>query len=84
MVGVAEEYEEGGDGPHLEAWAAEPGINGWVWDGVGGHTGEDRQAVDGPRVVQSPYAPELNPVGCFFRDLRRALEGRISPTWQVK
>lgn len=54
-----------------------PGINGWVRDGAGGHKGEDMQAVEAPRVVQSPYAPELNPVECFFRKLRRIIEGRV-------
>ena len=33
--------------------------------------------MDAPRVVQPPYAPELNPVARFFRELRRALEGRV-------
>ena len=43
-------------------WAEDPAIDGWVWDGAGGHKGEDMQAVDAPQVVQPPYAPELNPV----------------------
>ena len=29
-------------------WAKEPGIDGWVWDGAGGHTGKDMQAIEGP------------------------------------
>lgn len=53
------------------AWAKDPGIDGWVWDGAGGHKGEDMQAVDAPQVVQPLYAPELNPVERFFRELRR-------------
>ncbi len=57
------------------AWAAEPDIDGWVWDGAGGHTGEDMQVVDAPQVVQPPYAPELNPVERFFRELRRGPRG---------
>ena len=44
------------------AWAEEPDIDGWVWDGAGGHRSTDMQAVDAPRVVQPSYAPELNPV----------------------
>ncbi len=67
-----------------KAWVAEPGIDGWVWDGAGGHTSEDMQAVDAPQVVQPPYAPELNPVERFFRELRRAVEGRVYPTLQAK
>ena len=67
-----------------KAWAAEPGIDGWVWDGAGGHTGEDMQAVDAPQVVQPPYAPELNPVERLFRELRRAIEGRVYPDLQAK
>jgi len=65
-------------------WAEEPAIDGWVWDGARGHTGTDMQAVDAPRVVQPPYAPELNPVERFFRELRRAIEGRVYPTLQAK
>ncbi len=37
-----------------------------------------------PRVVQPPYAPELNPVARFFRELRRAIEGRVYPDLQAK
>ena len=70
MVGVAEEQEGRGEGPHLGAWAQKPGIDGWVWDGARGHTGKAMQAVDAPQVVQPPYASELNPVERFFRELR--------------
>ena len=42
------------------------------------------QAVDAPWVVQPPYAPELNPVERFFRELRRAIEGKVYPTLQAK
>ena len=42
------------------------------------------QAVDAPQVVQPPYAPELNPVERFFRELRRAIEGRVYPDLQAK
>ena len=66
------------------AWAEDPDIDGWVWDGAGGHKGEDMQAVDAPQVVQPPYAPELNPVERFFRELRRAIEGKVYPTLQAK
>ena len=62
------------------AWAEDPAIDGWVWDGAGGHKGEDMQAVDAPQVVQPPYAPELNPVERFFRELRRAIEAGSIPT----
>ena len=51
-------------------WAEEPGIDGWVWDGAGGHKGAEMQAVAAPQVVQPPYAPELNPVERFFQELR--------------
>ncbi|MXZ26484.1 MAG: hypothetical protein F4Y80_16820 [Caldilineaceae bacterium SB0665_bin_21] len=40
--------------------------------------------MDAPQVVQPPYAPELNPVERFFRELRRALEGRVYPALQAK
>ncbi len=66
------------------AWAKEPGIDGWVRDRAGGHKGEDMQVVDAPQVVQPPYAPELNPVERFCRELRRALEGRVYSTLQAK
>ena len=65
-------------------WEKEPAIDGWVWDGAGGHKGQEVQALAAPRVVQPPYAPELNPVERFFRELRRALEGRVYPTLQAK
>ena len=58
-------------------WAQESGIDGWVWDGAGGHKDKAVQALDVPQVVQPPYAPELNPVERFFQELRRALEGRV-------
>ena len=67
-----------------EAWAEEPAIDGWVWDGAGGHKGKEMQAVAAPQVVQPPYAPELNPVARFFRELRRSIEGRVYPTLQAK
>ena len=67
-----------------QAWAAERDIDGWVWEGGRGHKGKDVQAVDAPQVVQPPYAPELNPVERFFRDLHRAIEGRVYPGLQAK
>ena len=60
MVGVAGEYERGGDGPQLGAWTEGSAIDGWVWDGAGSHRSEDMQAVDAPRVVQPPYAGRLH------------------------
>ena len=66
------------------AWEQDPAIDGWGWDGAGGHKGQEVQALAAPRVVQPPYAPELNPVERFFRELRRALEGRVYPTLQAK
>ena len=35
-------------------------------------------------MVQPSYAPELNPVERFFRELRRAIEGRIYADLQAK
>ena len=66
------------------AWAEEPGIDGWVWDGAGGHKSKDMQAIEAPQVVQPPYAPELNPVERFFQELRRALGDRVYPTLAAK
>ncbi|MXZ41569.1 MAG: hypothetical protein F4Z18_07280 [Caldilineaceae bacterium SB0666_bin_21] len=40
--------------------------------------------MDAPRVVQPSYAPELNPVERFFRELRRTVEGRVYPDLQAK
>ena len=52
-------------------WGAEePGIDGWVWNGAGGHKSKDLQAIAAPQVVQPPYVPELNPVERFFQELR--------------
>ncbi len=65
-------------------WAEEPGIDGWVWDGAGGHKSGDVQALPAPQVVQPPYAPELNPVERFFQELRRALGDRVYPTLEAK
>ena len=84
VVGVAAEHEGRGNGPRLGGWAKEPDIDGWVWDGAGGHKGADMQAIQALRVVQPPYAPEPDPVECFFRELRRALEGRVYPDLQAK
>ncbi len=68
------------------AWAEDPGIDGWVRDGAGGHKGADMQAIEAPppQVVQPPYAPELNPVERFFQELRRALGDRVYPTLKAK
>jgi hypothetical protein len=66
------------------AWAEEPGIDGWVWDGASGHRSKDLQALAAPQVVQPPYAPELNPVERFFQELRRALGDRVYPTLEAK
>ena len=66
------------------AWAEEPAIDGWVWDGAGGHKSKDLQALAAPQVVQPPYAPELNPVERFFQELRRALGDRVYPTLEAK
>ena len=49
-----------------------------------GRSSQEMQAVAAPRVVQPPYAPELNPVEPFFRELRRVLEGRVYPTLRAK
>lgn len=67
-----------------EAWAEEPGINGWVWDGAGGRRSTAMPAVDAPWTVQPPYAPKPNPVARFFRELRRVVEGRAHPARQAK
>ena len=66
------------------AWAEEPGIDGWVWDGAGGHKGADRQAIEAPQVVPPPYAPELNPVARFFQELRRPWGTGSIPTLEAK
>ncbi len=63
-------------------WAEEPGIDGWVWDGAGGHKSQDMQAIAAPQVVQPPYTPERNPVECSFQELRQALEP-ILQAWQA-
>ena len=65
-------------------WAEEPDIDGWVWDGAGGHKSGAVQALPAPQVVQPPYAPELNPVERFFQELRRALGDRVYPTLESK
>ena len=66
------------------AWAQEPDIDGWVWEGAGGHKGADMQAIAAPWVVQPSYAPEPDPVERFFRELRRAIEDRVYPDLQAK
>ncbi len=66
------------------ARAEEPGLDGWVWDGAGGHKSGDVQAIAAPQEVQPPYAPELNPVARFFRELRRALGDRVHSTLEAK
>ena len=68
----------------VKAWAEEPGIDGWAWDRAGGHKGADMQAIGASQVVQPSYVPELNPVECFFQELRRALGDRVYPTPEAK
>ena len=41
-------------------------------------------SLNQPPPSQPPYAPELNPVERFFRELRRAVEGRVYPDLQAK
>ena len=65
------------------AWVEDPGIDGWVWDGAGGHKSADMQAIEAPHV-QPPYAPKLNPVERSFQELRRAMEDRVYPTLEAK
>ena len=65
-------------------WVEEPDIDDWVWDRPGGHKSGDVQAVPAPQVVQPPYAPELNPVEHFCRELPRALGHRVYPTLEAK
>ena len=77
VAGVSEEYERREDGPHLGGLGAGAGHRrlglerGWEPHGEGdagrGHT----------PVVQPPYAPELNPVERFFRELGRSKGGSI-------
>ena len=66
------------------AWAAEPGIAGWVWDGAGATRARRCRRWTRPGWCKPPYAPELNLVERFFRELRRAIEGRVYPTLQAK
>ena len=65
-------------------WAEEPGIDGWVWDGAGGHKRGDVQALPAAQVVPPPYAPEPDPVERFFQELRRSLGDRVHPTLEAK
>ena len=82
---MAGQHEERGDGPHPGAWDEEPDIDGWVWDGAGGHKSGEVQALPAPQVVQPPYAPEPDPVERFFQELRRGPwgTGSIRP-WRPK
>ncbi|MDE0671793.1 MAG: hypothetical protein OXH72_08635 [Caldilineaceae bacterium] len=63
---------------------ADPRNDSWVWDRAVGHPGAEMQAWDRTRVVQTPYAPALNPVKRFFQELYRALEGRMYASLVVK
>jgi hypothetical protein len=66
-------------------WGAkDPDIASWIWDGAGGHRDEDMQTIEKLQVVQPPYAPELNLMERFFRELRQAIEGRVYPDLQAK
>ena len=47
------------------AWAEDPDVADWVWDGTGGPRGRDMQALAVAQVVP-PYAPELNPAARLF------------------
>lgn len=79
VVSVATEHERRGDGPYLGRLGEGGGLRRLGLGRSCGHTGENKQTVDAPQVVQPPYAPELNPVECFFRELRRAIKGRVYP-----
>lgn len=58
--------------PMLEQWALE--IN--VWDGAGVHRGALISSLQGSRIIQPPYSPELNPAERVFEEVRRAIEGK--------
>ncbi len=58
---MTEEHAERDEDPHWGAWAAEPGIDGWIRDRDGDYTETEMQAVAKSRVVQLRCAPEPHP-----------------------
>ena len=65
--------------PVVAAWK-EAGLHGLVWDGAGSQRGKPVRAVGLPTVVQPAASLELNPAERVFEEVRRAGEGRTSPT----
>lgn len=60
------------------------GVRAVVWDGVASHRARIVRALGLPLITQPPAAPELNPAERVFEELRRAVEGRTSPTIEAK
>ena len=84
MVGVAEEHEGRGYGPHLGDLGTEAGhrllgLGRGREPYRGGHAGHQ-----GTPCGATALRLKLSPVECFFRELRRAVEGRVYPTLQAK
>jgi hypothetical protein len=55
-----------------------------VWDGAASHRARLVREIGLALITQPPAAPELNPAERVFEELRRAVEGRTSPTLEAK
>ncbi len=60
------------------------GLGAVIWDGAASHHARGVREIGLPLVTQPPAAPELNPAERVFEELRRAAEGRTSPTIEAK
>lgn len=68
----------------VQGWQQHTDLGAVVWDGAPGHRSTLVQDLGFCLVQQPAYAPELNPVERFFEELRRAVEGRVSPSLEAK
>jgi len=59
-------------------------LDALVRDGAPSHADADVRAVGLPLVALPPYSPELNPAERLFEEVRRRVEGRVSPTLDDK
>jgi hypothetical protein len=48
------------------AWAEDPDVADWIWNGTGDPKGGDVQALAAAQVTPPLYAPELNPAARLF------------------
>lgn len=66
--------------PAMQRWS----VDAVIWDGASSHRGQQVGKLPFARIFQPPYSPEVNPIERIFEELRRAVEGLIYATLDLK